>query len=68
MQIAKQKETNEGNLDAVAADYVYCVQRLAPYADVLVVNVSSPNTPGLRDLQATGPLTKLLSAYSPQPY
>jgi dihydroorotate dehydrogenase len=62
VQIAKQKETKETDLDAVAADYVYCVRRLAPYADVLVVNVSSPNTPGLRDLQATGPLTKLLSA------
>ncbi|KAJ0306810.1 hypothetical protein COL516b_004605 [Colletotrichum fioriniae] len=32
------------------------------YADILVVNVSSPNTPGLRDLQATEPLTRLLSA------
>ncbi|EAQ87478.1 hypothetical protein CHGG_04097 [Chaetomium globosum CBS 148.51] len=36
--------------------------RLAPYADVLVVNVSSPNTPGLRDLQAAEPLARLLGA------
>lgn len=59
VQIAKNKETSEKD---AANDYVYCVRRLAPYADVLVVNVSSPNTPGLRDLQATEPLTKLLTA------
>ncbi|ODA77902.1 hypothetical protein RJ55_06505 [Drechmeria coniospora] len=62
VQMAKNKETDERDEKAVAADYVYCVRRLAPYADVLVVNVSSPNTPGLRDLQATEPLTRLLSA------
>jgi dihydroorotate dehydrogenase len=62
VQIAKNKETDEKDEKAVAGDYVYCVERLAPYADILVVNVSSPNTPGLRDLQATGPLTRLLSA------
>lgn len=42
-------------------DYVKGVSRMGPYADVLVVNVSSPNTPGLRDLQAEGKLTNLLS-------
>lgn len=62
VQIAKNKETDEKDVDAVIGDYVYCVNRLALYADVLVVNVSSPNTPGLRDLQATEPLTRLLSA------
>ncbi|KAI1259775.1 hypothetical protein F5Y18DRAFT_408169 [Xylariaceae sp. FL1019] len=62
VQIAKNKDTDEQDLNAVTRDYVYCVERLAPYADVLVVNVSSPNTPGLRDLQATEPLTKLLGA------
>ncbi len=62
VQMAKNKETDETDVRAVARDYVYCVRRLAPYADVLVVNVSSPNTPGLRDLQAAGPLTSLLSA------
>lgn len=62
VQVAKNKETNEKDGAAVAADYVYCVNRLAPYADILVVNVSSPNTPGLRDLQATEPLTRLLTA------
>ncbi|KAK3390717.1 hypothetical protein B0H63DRAFT_429364 [Podospora didyma] len=62
VQIAKNKGTDEKDVNAVIRDYVYCVNRLAPYADVLVVNVSSPNTPGLRDLQSTEPLTKLLSA------
>ncbi|KAK4197629.1 hypothetical protein QBC40DRAFT_308881 [Triangularia verruculosa] len=62
VQIAKNKKTDEKDVEAVKKDYVTCVNRLAPYADVLVVNVSSPNTPGLRDLQATGPLTALLSA------
>lgn len=62
VQIAKNKATDEKDVDAVVADYVYCVQRLAKYADVLVVNVSSPNTPGLRDLQAVEPLSRLLGA------
>lgn len=42
-------------------DYVKGVSRLGPYADVLIVNVSSPNTPGLRDLQSELKLTNLLS-------
>ncbi|KAL2132252.1 hypothetical protein VTI74DRAFT_4047 [Chaetomium olivicolor] len=62
VQIAKNKKTDEKDLEAVIRDHVYCVERLAPYADVLVVNVSSPNTPGLRDLQAAEPLAKLLGA------
>jgi dihydroorotate dehydrogenase len=62
VQIAKNKVTDEKDVDAVVRDYVYCVQRLARYADVLVVNVSSPNTPGLRDLQAVEPLTRILGA------
>jgi dihydroorotate dehydrogenase len=62
VQIAKNKKTDEKDMEAVIRDHVYCVQRLAPYADVLVVNVSSPNTPGLRDLQAAEPLARLLGA------
>lgn len=42
-------------------DYVKGVLRLGPYADVLVINVSSPNTPGLRDLQSEEKLTNLLT-------
>lgn len=42
-------------------DYVKGVQRLGPFADVLVINVSSPNTQGLRDLQSEEKLTTLLT-------
>nr|OQO20558.1 hypothetical protein B0A51_10434 [Rachicladosporium sp. CCFEE 5018] len=62
VQMAKNKTTPDGDIEAIARDYVYCVDQLAKYADILVVNVSSPNTPGLRDLQAVGPLTSILSA------
>ena len=42
------------------ADYVTCARALAPYADYLVCNVSSPNTPGLRNLQGREQLRDLL--------
>ena len=62
VQIAKNKTTPDGDINAIANDYVFCVDHLAKYADILVVNVSSPNTPGLRDLQAAVPLTAILSS------
>jgi dihydroorotate dehydrogenase len=43
-------------------DYLYCFDRVYPHADYIAVNVSSPNTPGLRDLQAGAPLDALLRA------
>lgn len=42
------------------ADYLEGVRALGPLADYLVVNVSSPNTPGLRDLQGKAELHRLL--------
>ncbi len=55
--IGKNKSTpNDKALD----DYAYCVEALHPYVDYFVVNVSSPNTPGLRELQEKGPLRQLL--------
>ena len=42
-------------------DYIYCFQALYDYVDYFVVNVSSPNTPGLRDLQEKGPLMHILN-------
>jgi dihydroorotate dehydrogenase len=42
------------------ADYRSSVRQLAPHADMLVLNVSSPNTPGLRDLQAVDQLRELV--------
>ncbi|GAB4182863.1 MAG: quinone-dependent dihydroorotate dehydrogenase [Thalassobaculales bacterium] len=52
---------NKDAEDAVA-DYVAGARALSPLCDYLVVNVSSPNTPGLRDLQRRGPLTALVGA------
>ena len=48
--------------EAAVADYERSVALLAPVADYLVVNVSSPNTPGLRALQAVEALRPLLAA------
>jgi dihydroorotate dehydrogenase len=55
--IGKNKATPNGN---AAEDYSICFQELYPYVDYFVVNVSSPNTPGLRELQEKEPLTRLL--------
>ena len=62
VQVAKNKFTLDEDIEAVKKDYVYCAERLARYADILVVNVSSPNTPGLRGLQKVKPLTDILTA------
>lgn len=59
VNIGKTKAVSEAD---AAADYVRSTRALAAYADYLVVNVSSPNTPGLRDLQATEQLRPLLTA------
>ncbi|MDI5964703.1 quinone-dependent dihydroorotate dehydrogenase [Streptantibioticus silvisoli] len=59
VNIGKTKVVAE---DDAVADYVTSAERLAGHADYLVVNVSSPNTPGLRDLQAVDRLRPLLSA------
>ncbi|GHE54101.1 quinone-dependent dihydroorotate dehydrogenase [Streptomyces griseoaurantiacus] len=59
VNIGKTKVVPE---EEAAADYVKSAERLAPHADYLVVNVSSPNTPGLRNLQATQALRPLLTA------
>ncbi len=55
--IGKNKITS--NEDAVN-DYIICFEKLFPFVDYFVVNVSSPNTPNLRELQDKEPLTKLL--------
>ncbi|MCK2213659.1 quinone-dependent dihydroorotate dehydrogenase [Actinomadura sp. ATCC 31491] len=59
VNIGKTKVVPESG---AAADYVAGARELAPLADYLVVNVSSPNTPGLRDLQAVELLRPLLTA------
>ncbi|MFE5034269.1 quinone-dependent dihydroorotate dehydrogenase [Streptomyces sp. NPDC056683] len=59
VNIGKTKAVPEAE---AVGDYVKSAERLAPYADYLVVNVSSPNTPGLRNLQAVDHLRPLLTA------
>ncbi|MEO7563960.1 MAG: quinone-dependent dihydroorotate dehydrogenase, partial [Sphingomicrobium sp.] len=52
---------NKDSRDRIA-DYVAGVEAMTPVADYLSVNISSPNTPGLRDLQSGGELVELLAA------
>jgi len=52
---------NKDSEDALA-DYRACFETLASLADYVTVNISSPNTPGLRDLQAKSELEKLIGA------
>lgn len=56
--IGKNKTTPN---EKAAEDYFYCFEKLFPYVDYFVVNVSSPNTPNLRELQEKQPLTDLLN-------
>lgn len=57
--VGRTKAAPEGE---TLADYRRSVRELAPVADFLVVNVSSPNTPGLRDLQSVERLGELVDA------
>jgi dihydroorotate dehydrogenase len=61
VNIGKTKVVPEDDEAAVLADYGLSTRLLAPHADYLVVNVSSPNTPGLRSLQAVERLGPLLA-------
>ena len=56
--IGKNKDTPN---QRATRDYLTCLERLRDLVDYFAVNVSSPNTPGLRSLQAREPLTQLLS-------
>jgi len=57
--IGKNKMTPN---EMAISDYLICFKEIYPYVDYLVLNVSSPNTPGLRNLQDQEPLEKLLTA------
>jgi dihydroorotate dehydrogenase len=59
VNLGKSKATP---LEEAPADYLYSFRRLHPVADYLVLNVSSPNTPGLRTLQEHAALVALLRA------
>ncbi|MCK5881282.1 MAG: quinone-dependent dihydroorotate dehydrogenase [Sinobacterium sp.] len=58
INIGKNKDTpNENAVD----DYLICLEKAYPHASYITVNLSSPNTPGLRDLQFGDPLKQLLA-------
>jgi dihydroorotate dehydrogenase len=59
INLGKSKATP---LEEATGDYLRSLELLEPFARYLVVNVSSPNTPGLRALQDAGPLRELLAA------
>ncbi|HQZ23599.1 MAG TPA: quinone-dependent dihydroorotate dehydrogenase, partial [Thermoflexales bacterium] len=59
VNIGKNKDTP---LEAAASDYVSLIQTFAPLADYIAINISSPNTEGLRRLQARETMQALLSA------
>jgi dihydroorotate dehydrogenase len=59
VNVGKNKATPN---EQAEQDYLACIDRLHRHADYLVVNISSPNTPGLRSLQDSEPLSRLLRA------
>lgn len=63
VSLGKQKETP---IAEAAGDYIAVMQAVYPFADYLAVNISSPNTPGLRELQGGGYLNELLRVLAAQ--
>ncbi len=55
INIGKNKST-ENDID----DYLYCIDKLGNYGNYITINISSPNTPGLRDLQLRGRIETLV--------
>ncbi|MCH7605311.1 quinone-dependent dihydroorotate dehydrogenase [Patescibacteria group bacterium] len=62
ISIGKSRIVDPEDLHAVIQDHLYSLKLLYYFADYLVVNVSSPNTPGLRNLQGKKQLSTLLTA------
>ena len=63
MNVGKNRETP---VEAAAADYREAARLAGPHADYVVLNVSSPNTPGLRDLESVQRLRPLIEAVKEQ--
>lgn len=57
INVGKNKSTDNKN---AYIDYIYCMTKLEDYADYFTINISSPNTPNLRDLQKPKELKNLL--------
>lgn len=58
VSIGPNKTTSE---DKIWDDYKYCFERVYRYADYIAINISSPNTPGLRDLHDISRFSKLMN-------
>lgn len=59
INIGKNKDTPESE---AVSDYLLCMEKVYPFADYITINISSPNTPGLRDMQHGEHLQRLLEA------
>ncbi|HSG03807.1 MAG TPA: quinone-dependent dihydroorotate dehydrogenase [Marinobacterium sp.] len=59
INIGKNKDTPN---ESAADDYLFCMRKVYPHASYITVNISSPNTPGLRNLQEGDSLNQLLDA------
>ena len=59
INIGRNKDTSN---ERAASDYLYCLERVYPLADYITVNISSPNTAGLRELQEEQALRQLIGA------
>ncbi|MCY7312939.1 MAG: quinone-dependent dihydroorotate dehydrogenase [Pseudoxanthomonas sp.] len=57
INIGKNKDTSN---EHAVSDYLYCLERVYPLADYITVNISSPNTAGLRELQEEQSLRRLV--------
>jgi len=55
INVGKNKDS-QNDID----DYLYCIEKLGIYSDYITINISSPNTPGLRDLQLRGRIEALV--------
>lgn len=62
ISIGKSRVVPPENLEAVIQDHLYSLRMLYPYGDYFVLNVSSPNTPGLRGLQNKDQLDALIGS------
>lgn len=63
INIGKNKNSNN-----FIEDYAYCLERLGPHSHYVTINISSPNTPGLRDLQNRGQIEKLVKVLKEKKY
>ena len=64
VNVGKSRAINSKDKDAVIQDYLNSISKLEEFADYITINVSSPNTPGLRDWEKPAQLSELLKPIS----